>query len=316
MGGIAIFANRLRKNARHWGKWVRRRGISCYRVYDKDIPEFPLVLDLYEGRAHLQEFFRDWKPDDEERRRWLEDLRAAAAEALGIQMDAIVLKRRRRQRGLAQYQKTGAAGEDFIVDEGRHRFVVNLDAYVDTGLFLDHRETRRMIEERARGKRFLNLYCYTGSFTVYAAAGGAENSVSADLSNTYLEWAKRNFELNGLDSARHRLVRADVGLFLDEALKRGERHDLIVLDPPTFSNSKKMTGVLDVQRDHGALIEKCMALLDRRGELFFSTNLKHFKLDPGVAATWRAQDISQQTIPEDFRNRRIHQCWLIKSGEE
>lgn len=313
-GEVAMFANRLRKNARHWGKWARRRGITCYRVYDRDIPEFPLVLDLFEGRGHLQEFFGDWKRDDAEYRKWLESLRAAAADALEIPPADVVLKRRQRQRGLAQYQKTGTEGEDFIVGERGHRFIVNLEAYVDTGLFLDHRDTRRMVEERVRGKRFLNLYCYTGSFTVYAAAGGAASSVSVDLSNTYLGWARRNFELNGLDPARHQLIRADVGEFLAGALKQGGCYDLIVLDPPSFSNSKKMTGVLDVQRDHGGLIAKCMAVLGDGGELFFSTNLRHFKLDSGVTANWRVQDISQQTIPDDFRNRRVHQCWLLTRG--
>ena len=326
---IAAFANRLRKNARHWGKWARRRGISCYRVYDRDIPEFPLALDIYEDRAHLQEYFRgnrgsegsgeagEGEGEDEseaQRTGRLEMLRQIAAQALEMPLEAVHLKRRERQRGTAQYEKTGAAGEDFIANENHHRFILNLDAYLDTGLFLDHRNTRRRVQERAAGRRFLNLFCYTGSFSVYAAAGGAASSDSVDLSNTYLDWARRNFELNGLNPEKHRLVRADVPVFLEQALAQGKKYDLIVLDPPSFSNSKKMTGVLDVQRDHAVLINRCMKLLSEMGELIFSTNLKSFRLDSSIAARWRVEDISAATVPEDFRNKKIHRCWKIEGG--
>ena len=320
---IAAFANRLHKNARHWGKWARRRGISCYRVYDRDIPEFPLALDIYQDRAHLQEYFRANAGDGEEgenasgvdaeaqRSGRLEMLRQVVAQALEMPLTAVHLKRRERQRGAAQYEKTGAAGEDFVANENNHRFILNLDAYLDTGLFLDHRNTRRRVQERAAGKRFLNLFCYTGSFTVYAAAGGASSSDSVDLSNTYLDWARRNFELNGLNLKKHQLVRTDVSAFLEQALAQGKEYDLIVLDPPSFSNSKKMTGVLDVQRDHAVLINRCMKLLSGMGELIFSTNLKSFRLDSSIAARWRVEDISAATVPEDFRNKKIHRCWRI-----
>lgn len=311
MPDITIFSNRLKKNFRHWAKWAKRRNISCYRLYDRDVPEFPIALDLYEQRAHLQEFDTGWQIGEEEHARWVDGMRAAASEILELPLAAIVFKQRLRQRGLAQYEKTGAKGEDFIVHEGGHLFIVNLEEYLDTGLFLDHRNTRRMVQEKAAGKRFLNLFAYTGSFTVYAAAGGATRSTTVDLSNTYQDWARRNFELNGMDLARHELVRADVFGFLGDATGRCERYDLIVMDPPSFSNSKKMSGVLDVQRDHALLINQCLKLLSDGGELFFSTNLRSFNLDEAALATHSIKEISGQTVPEDFRNRKIHRCWLI-----
>lgn len=309
---ISIFFNRLQKNFRHWAKWAKRRSISCYRVYDRDVPEFPVALDLYEQRAHLQEFDTGWQIGEEEHERWVESVRAVASEVLALPLSAISFKQRRRQRGLMQYEKTGARGEDFVVHEGGHRFIVNLEEYLDTGLFLDHRNTRRMVQEKAAGRRFLNLFAYTGSFTVYAAAGGAIRSTTVDLSNTYQDWARRNFELNGMNLEQHELVRADVFGFLDDEVRRGENYDLIVMDPPTFSNSKKMSGVLDVQRDHARLINQCLKLLPENGELFFSTNLRSFQLDEAALATKNIKEISSQTVPEDFRNKKIHRCWLIR----
>lgn len=312
MSDFSAFFNRLRKNSRHWGKWARRQGISCYRVYDRDIPEFPIAVDIYQDQAHLQEFDTGWQLSDEEHAAWVEDVRTNAAEALELPLQNIFYKLRARQRGESQYEKTGTTGEDFVVEEGGHRFVINLAAYLDTGLFLDHRITRRMVQERAAGKRFLNLFAYTGSFTVYAAAGGAASSVTVDMSNTYQDWSLRNFELNGMDLKRHLLVRADVFAYLDRTRVAGEKFDLIVMDPPSFSNSKKMQGVLDVQRDHSRLINLCLELLVPGGELFFSTNLRSFKLDASALASNLVRDISSLTVPEDFRNRKIHYCWLIQ----
>lgn len=309
---ISIFSNRLRKNSRHWAKWAKRRNIHCYRIYDRDVPEFPVVLDIYEQKAHLQEFDTGWQISEEEHALWVESVRMAASEVLELPPAAIIFKQRQRQRGMAQYEKTGARGEDFIVHEGGHRFIVNLEEYLDTGLFLDHRNTRRLVQEKAAGKRFLNLFAYTGSFTVYAAAGGATRSTTVDLSNTYQDWARRNFELNGMDMTRHELIRADVFGFLNEEVKQGERYGLIVMDPPTFSNSKKMNGALDVQRDHTLLINQCLKLLTEDGELFFSTNLRSFQLDEAALETRQVAEISGQTIPEDFRNKKIHRCWLIR----
>ncbi|MEN6585145.1 MAG: class I SAM-dependent methyltransferase, partial [Sulfuricella sp.] len=299
MSDFSAFFNRLHKSARHWGKWARRQSITCYRVYDRDVPEFPLAVDIYGDRAHLQEFDTGWKMLDDEYALWVAAVREHAAQALDLPLQHITYKLRARQRGESQYEKTGAAGDDFDVEEGGHRFIVNLEAYLDTGLFLDHRITRRMVQERAAGKRFLNLFAYTGSFTVYAAAGGASESVTVDMSNTYQDWSKRNFALNHMDLARHQLVRADVFTYLDHAVSVGKKFDLIVMDPPSFSNSKKMQGVLDVQRDHPRLINACLQLLTPGGELFFSTNLRSFKLEAAELKSGKVQDISARTIPED-----------------
>lgn len=313
MSDFSAFFNRLHKNARHWGKWARRQSVTCYRVYDRDIPEFPLAVDVYHDHAHLQEFDTGWKMLDDEYALWVDAVRKHAAQALDLPLQNISYKLRARQRGESQYEKTGAAGNDFTVEEGGLRFIVNLEAYLDTGLFLDHRITRNMVRERAAGKRFLNLFAYTGSFTVYAAAGGASESVTVDMSNTYQDWSKRNFALNGMDLERHKLVRADVFAYLDQAVAEGEKFDLIVMDPPSFSNSKKMQGVLDVQRDHPRLINACLQLLMPGGELFFSTNLRSFKLEPSELKSDRIQDISVRTVPEDFRNKKIHYCWLVST---
>jgi 23S rRNA (cytosine1962-C5)-methyltransferase len=303
------FANRVRKNARHLAKWARRSGVQCYRVYDRDIPEFAFALDLYGERAHLQEYDRGAARDDHARAHWREEVCRAAAESLGVALERVTLKRRTRRRAGEQHEKTGFSGEDFVVEEGGHRFVVNLETYLDTGLFLDHRITRSLVQQEAGGKRCLNLFCYTASFTVYAAAGGASGSLSVDLSNTYLDWARRNFELNGLDLHRHRLLRADALHWLADARRAGERFELIVLDPPTASKSKAMARPLDLQQDHPTLIAACAQLLEPGGILYFSTNLQRFRLAPDAFAGLEAEEISQRTVPVDFRNRRIHRCW-------
>ncbi|MBE9610354.1 class I SAM-dependent methyltransferase [Chitinilyticum piscinae] len=307
MADLASYRNRLLKNHRHWGKWARRQGLEAYRIYDRDVPEFPVIVDVYGERVHLQEFDTGWQQSEEEHSAWLEAIRLATADVLGIPAPAVVLKRRERQKGTEQYEKTGEQGEDFVVVENGLKFWVNLGAYLDTGLFLDHRNTRKRVLQEAAGKRFLNLFSYTGAFSVYAAAGGARESLTVDLSNTYLDWAGRNFELNGIDSARHQRVRADVFQFLQNAMADRERFDLIVMDPPSFSNSKKMAGVLDVQRDHPWLIESCLELLNPAGVLYFSNNLRSFKLDDSFKPL--CEDLSAQSVPEDFRNKRIHQCW-------
>jgi len=308
---IADFANRIRKNARHFGKWARRQGIEAYRVYDRDIPEFAFALDVYGRRAHLQEYERSASAVDTRSNAWLDAVHAAAAEGLGLPVRDVVLKRRPKRHAGEQHEKTGAPGADFVIMEGGHRFIVNLEAYLDTGLFLDHRNTRAMVRAQARGKRFLNLFCYTGSFTVYAAGGGASSSLSIDLSNTYLDWARRNFETNGLDLGRHRLERADALAWLYGAAASREHFDLIVLDPPSFSTSKAMARTLDVQRDQGALLSACMHLLAPDGMLYFSTNLRSFRLDEQAVGGYQIQEISARTVPEDFRNRRIHRCWRL-----
>jgi len=305
-----MFLNRVSKTYRHLRRWARREGIECFRVYDRDIPELPLALDVYGQRAQLQEYS---PPDTDVRAQseWRSAMLAAAAQALELPLQHVLLKQRHGQRPDAQYRKLGPRGDDFIVGEGGHRFIVNLTDYLDTGLFLDHRETRALVQSLAAGRRFLNLFCYTGSFSVYAAAGGAKTSTSVDLSNTYLDWARRNFELNGMDAGRHRLIHADARRFVRDEAAAGQRYDLIVLDPPSFSNSKRMQGVLDVQLDHATLIRDCVEILAPAGELLFSTNLRSFRLDAAALAGLNVSDISAQTVPPDFRNRKIHKCWRI-----
>ncbi len=311
MRDIIPFINRLKKNHKHLAKWARRQDVSCYRVYDRDLPEFPLAIDLYADRLHIAEYDTGWQIDDEDYQVWQEGVIAAAAEALGLDEARVAFKTRRRQKGLAQYEKTGVEGEDFVVMEGGLKFWVNLDAYLDTGLFLDHRPTRARVRAEAAGRRVLNLFAYTGSFTVYAAAGGARETVTVDLSNTYQDWTRRNLELNGLWGPQHKLVRADVLQWLQDAVDAGERFDLIVMDPPSFSNSKKMLDVLDVQRDHVWMVDSAMQLLNPGGVLYFSNNFRGFKLDPQLAGRYALEDISAQSVPDDFRNRKIHQCFRL-----
>ena len=311
MNAINDFINRLGKNIKHQLKWAKRHGLEAWRIYDKDIPQFPFAVDVYGEHIHLQEYDTGWLMHPEEYRQWLADVCEAVQFVTGFPTQNIHLKQRARQKGTAQYEKTGTSGEDFIVCEHGRRFWVNLDKYLDTGLFLDHRNTRKKVGDTAAGKRFLNLFSYTGSFTVYAATGGAISSETVDLSNTYLNWAKRNFELNGMDLAAHRIVRADVFQYLDEAVQQGKQFDLMVLDPPSFSNSKKMLDILDIQRDQAKLVDGAMRLLAPQGTLYFSNNLRSFTLDSALAERYRIKDISRFSVPEDFRNRQIHQCWEI-----
>ncbi len=328
MTDLADFRNRLAKNARHLRRWARRASVHAYRVYDRDVPEFPVVVDRFEADdrpdgppfLQLQEVDSGWKQSGHEHEAWLDDVTAITAATLEVPIDHVVVKRRGRQRVRGeksdQHQATGRDEDDVVVREGGHRFLVNLHGYLDTGLFLDHRPLRAIVGAQARGRRFLNLFAYTGSFTVYAAAGGAVSSESVDLSNTYCDWALRNLRLNDIDVAHHRVIRDDVFPWLRDAVaafEAGDRDavDLIVLDPPTFSNSKAMQGVLDIQRDHPWLLRQCLALLAPGGELYFSTNLRSFRLDDLVQTRARFTEISHRTVPDDFRDRRIHRCWHV-----
>ena len=315
---LVAFANRLARSVKHWRKWARRRDLGAYRVYDRDLPEFPLAVDCYVAedeafgsRVHLQEIDTGWQQDESTHDTWLAAVRAVVAETFALPMTAVAVKARPKRHGREQHAKTGASGTPFVVREAGLRFEVNLEAYLDTGLFLDHRALRSLVRERAAGRRMLNLFAYTGSFTVYAAAGGALESETVDLSNTYIDWAARNFALNGLDPRRHRLMRVDVLAWLTVARGEGRRYDLIVLDPPAFSNSKAMTGILDIQRDHAALVGATRALLAPGGELYFSTNLRSFRLDDALARDPAIVDITRETLPEDFRDRRIHRAYRI-----
>jgi 23S rRNA (guanine2445-N2)-methyltransferase / 23S rRNA (guanine2069-N7)-methyltransferase len=307
--GAEAFANRLRKNLKTIGRWAAQNGITCYRLYDADLPEYAVAVDLYEGWAHVQEYEAPSSVDPNRAEARLREALAVLPGVLGMAEERVVLKVRRRQKGRAQYEKLGEKGEFIEVGEGGLRFLVNLTDYLDTGLFLDHRPTRAMLRELAGGKRFLNLFAYTGTATVHAAAGGAVATVSVDLSRTYLDWARRNLAVNGFAGRQHELVRADV---LEWLARERRRFDLIFLDPPTFSASKRMERTFDVQRDHVPLLRAAVRLLDPGGLLIFSTNSRRFRLDREALPELAIEEITPRTIPRDFeRNPRIHYCWKI-----
>ena len=308
--GGQMFANRLQKNQRQLGKWARREGIECYRLYDADMPEYALAIDLYRDWVHVQEYAPPRSIDPEKAQTRLLDALAAIPQALGVPRERVVVKRRERQSGTRQYERQGSHGEFLEVSEGGVKLLVNLTDYLDTGLFLDHRPLRMRIQREAAGKRFLNLFCYTATATVHAAKGGARSTTSVDLSKTYLDWARRNLSLNGF-SDRQRLEQGDVMAWLEA--DRGE-YDLIFIDPPTFSNSKRMEGVFDVQRDHLALLDLAMARLAAGGTLYFSNNFRKFVLDAGLGERYAVEEISAATIDEDFRrNSRIHRAWKLQA---
>ncbi|MDJ0861068.1 MAG: bifunctional 23S rRNA (guanine(2069)-N(7))-methyltransferase RlmK/23S rRNA (guanine(2445)-N(2))-methyltransferase RlmL [Gammaproteobacteria bacterium] len=315
--GAHMLANRLRKNLRHLRRWARRSGISCYRIYDTDLPEYALAVDLYQGDqrwAHVQEYQAPPTVHPARARERLRQALPIVAEILEIAPQQVFQKQRRRQRGRQQYPKLADRSCFHTVQEGPCRFLVNFTDHLDTGLFLDHRLTRDMLQRMARGQRFLNLFGYTGTATVHAAVGGARSTTTVDMSATYLDWARRNFELNRLDPQRHQLVKADCLAWLAQASHRvGERYGLIFLDPPTFSNSKRMSTDFDLQRDHPWLLRQTARLLAPDGILIFSTNRRKFKLDQAALAALAVEDISRATIPEDFaRNPRVHHCWRLR----
>jgi 23S rRNA (cytosine1962-C5)-methyltransferase len=304
-----MLANRLVRMYRHWRKWARRNEITCFRLYEKDIPDQPLIVDWYDGRALVYAMHRKKDETPELREVWLEEVESEVKEGLGVTDETLFFKERKRQKGLSQYERLAEEQHEITVVEHGHQFLVNLTDYLDTGLFLDHRVTRRMVQEQATDKQFLNLFAYTGTFSVYAAAGGAAGTTTVDISNTYLDWARRNFELNGLDPERNRLERADVLRWLPDAIRSRRRFDLIVCDPPTFSNSKKMAGFFDVDSQHPSVINQCLELLNPGGVLYFSTNSRGFKLREDMLAPYPYEEITEKTVPEDFRNQRIHRCW-------
>jgi 23S rRNA (guanine2445-N2)-methyltransferase / 23S rRNA (guanine2069-N7)-methyltransferase len=310
--GAAMFANRLRKNLRHLGKWTRREEITCYRLYDADLPEYALAVDLYEGWAHVQEYAAPATIDPEKAAARLRDALAVIPAVLSVPEDRVILKVRRRQKGPAQYERQATTGQFREIREGGLRFLVNLTDYLDTGLFLDHRPTRALIRSAIAGGRFLNLFAYTGTASVYAAAGGAASTTTVDMSPVYLDWARRNMALNGFGEGQtHRFVRADCLAWL--GTPHPERYRVIFLDPPTFSNSKRMSeATFEVQRDHVSLIQAAAKLLARDGMLFFSNNFRQFKMQRAGLPGLILEDITHATIPSDFqRNPRIHTCWKI-----
>ena len=304
------FRNRLLKRARHLRKWPAKRGITCFRLYERDIPEIPLIIDRYEDCLHISEYERPNDHTAAEHLDWLDMLANTAAKTLEIDRANVFTKFRGRQRGKSQHERIAEESEIRVVNEGGLKFEVNLSDYTDTGLFLDHRQTRSMVRDLARDKHVLNLFGYTGSFTVYAADGGAKDSLTVDLSYNYLEWAERNLRLNGFSTTKHKLKRADVMKFMNEH-EPAHPYDIIVLDPPTFSNSKSTDNVWDVQRQHVELLNLAIERLAPDGVIFFSTNFRRFKLAEDELVNASVREISKQTVPEDFRNQRIHRCWRI-----
>jgi 23S rRNA (cytosine1962-C5)-methyltransferase len=311
-GKYLMFKNRLEKVYRHLGKQAKRQGISCYRVYDHDLPEFPMIIEIYEDNLYVSEYKRRHSLDEAQHEEWLEQCKQIMSEVTGIQSFSIFIRLRKRKEGrLDQYQKLDEEKHEMIVHENGLKFIVNLSDYLDTGLFLDHRITRQMVRELSENKKVLNLFCYTGSFSVYAVAGNAMQVTSVDLSKTYLSWAEKNMRENFADYRRHEIVHADVLQYL-KSLEPGS-FDLIVMDPPTFSNSKRMEDVLDIQRDHVQLINDCMKALSKNGILFFSTNFTKFQLEADRINASEIKDITKQTTPFDFAGKLKRQCYQIKS---
>ena len=310
-------ANRLRRVHRHLRKWARRTGVTCFRLYEKDIPDQPLIVDWYDGDAVVWAFDRTRNETPAQEEAWLEAVLAAVQAGLDLPRDRIVAKRRFRQKdrqeGDGQYHRVDTRGTEKVVTEHGLKFVVNLWDYLDTGLFLDHRPTRQRVRGEAAGKDVLNLFAYTGAFSVHAAAGGAATTTTVDLSHTYLDWAGRNLALNGFTVGdHHRLVRADCLRWLAEASRQERRFDLVICDPPTFSNSSSMEKSFAVDKDQVWLLRCIRTLLKPDGICYFSTNFRGFRLADDAWPGAVSEDISEASIPEDFRNRKIHRCWRLR----
>jgi 23S rRNA (cytosine1962-C5)-methyltransferase len=308
-----MFCNRLTKVYRHLSKQARRQEITCWRVYDHDLPEFPFCIELYEDKVYLAEYQRRHGMTEEEHQAWLESCLPTITEILGIPDERIFFRERRRKAGRqGQYEKLASEQEFFIAKEAGLSFRINLTDYLDTGLFLDHRITRGMVRDEAKDKRVLNLFCYTGSFSVYAAAGGAARVDSVDLSRTYLTWAEENMKLN-TSAPQSNFIHADVKQWLDEAPVG--YYDLVVMDPPTFSNSKRMKDFLDIQRDHAELINQVLRVLRPGGVLYFSTNYRKFQLDKDKIETPVIKDITGATTPFDFQGKLFRYCYRITAPD-
>lgn len=308
---LIMFRNRLAKVWRHLAKQAKRQGISCYRVYDHDLPEFPFCIEFYGDKLYVAEYKRQHRMTEEEHDEWTERSLKVMTEVLGVSKENIFLKLRQRKPGrLGQYQKYDEVQHEFEVTENGLKFIVNLSDYLDTGLFLDHRITRQMVKEQSSGRKVLNLFAYTGSFSVYAAAGAADEVITADLSKTYLNWAERNLQLNGFtDAAKYKFVHADVKQYL-KIIPQGY-FDIIIMDPPTFSNSKRMEDILDIQRDHVILINQCIAGLKPGGILYFSTNFRKFELDKEKINASTIKDITKATTPFDFEGKLFRWCFYL-----
>ncbi|MGN6476003.1 MAG: class I SAM-dependent methyltransferase [Flavipsychrobacter sp.] len=307
-----FFENRLTKMYKHYSKLARRQGVECYRVYDHDLPEFPFAIDLYKDVVHSAEYKRRHGMEDEEHEQWLQACKEIISKVLELPLDNVYMKVRQRKAGRqGQYEKFAEEKVERIVPEGGLNFIINLTDYLDTGLFLDHRITRGMVRDEAKGKRVLNLFCYTGSFSVYAAHGGAASVTSVDLSKTYINWAKRNMQFNKLyKDDIHEFIQADVMEVIQDIPK--DTFDLIICDPPTFSNSKRMEDNFDVQRDHVWLLKQLLKGCREGGHIYFSNNYRNFELDRNAIPTPSIKDITAATTPFDFQGKLHRKCFLLE----
>ena len=307
-----MFQNRLQKVYKHFSKLARRQDVACYRFYDHDLPEFPFAIDWYNGVVHAAEYKRRHGMEDEEHVAWLQSCREILASVLEISQDNIFMKVRQRKAGRqGQYEKFGEEKVERIVPEGGLNFIINLTDYLDTGLFLDHRITRGIVREESKDMRVLNLFCYTGSFSVYAAHGGARHVTSVDMSKTYINWAKRNMQYNKLyKDTQHEFIHGDVLEWLD--YMPADYFDLIVCDPPTFSNSKRMEDNFDVQRDHVMLLKKILKGCTDGGKIYFSNNYRNFEIDRHSIPAVTVKDITGATTPFDFQGKLHRKCYLIE----
>ncbi len=304
------FSKLLKNKYSELRKWAQTNGINSYRVYNKDIGDLPFSIDIYDKYLYIvhyeQKGVEALKGED------IRTIVDKAGKTLYFQQDRIFFQNRSKLSDGDQYLKNASKNVTTVIDEYGLNFKVNLSDYIDTGLFLDHRDTRAMVRENSSGKKVLNLFSYTGSFSVNAAAGGAVSTTTVDLSNVYLNWARENMELNHFNSPSHHYINSDVFKFLDKAISEKEKWDIIVLDPPTFSNSRKMDKVLDIQRDHVELINKSLSLLNKGGFIVFSTNSQKFKISLDIRSRGFINNISEETIPEDFKGSSIHKCWIIE----
>jgi 23S rRNA (guanine2445-N2)-methyltransferase / 23S rRNA (guanine2069-N7)-methyltransferase len=311
---IGMFVNRLKKNLRRLAPWRKANNVSCYRAYDKDIPEYAVAVDVYENYIHVQEYRSPDTIPHEVAQKRLNDILSVIPSVFNVPHENVFLKQRKIQKQLNQYEKHAEEGKKVIINEAGLKFEIDLKSYIDTGLFLDHRMTRAMIGRMAAKRRFLNLFSYTGTATVYAARGGALTTTSVDKSNTYTRWAKKNMALNGFDKRNHSYYSEDC---LSWIRNEKSKYDLIFLDPPTFSNTKKADINFDIQKDHVELIKATVNLLTDDGTIIFSNNFRKFKMELISLSSLSIEDITASTIPPDFeRNPKIHNCWLIRRKRE
>lgn len=304
------FINRIRKNYRHIRKWAKRSATNCFRIYDREVPQYPVAIDFYAGRFCIH-YFAPKYDDPEADAAFAAEVEAAIHAIFGVAPNAIYWRKRSKEKETRQYEKRDVSQEFFIAYEYGVKFKINLLDYLDTGLFLDHRETRKIVAAASKGKRLLNLFAYTCSFSVQAAVAGAVFTKSVDMSNTYTEWGKDNFHLNEISLKNHQVCRADCMKFLEDELHSGDKYDLIVIDPPTISRSTKMDQMFDVQVDYVYLIESALQLLAPSGVVFFSTNSRKFKFEHAFP-NCEIREISHKTLPIDFHDPKIHRCWEIR----